>query len=51
MGAAVLALSAFQGEREGTHRISDGEGEVGADNGSGVPHLTLPSPPRGAERV
>jgi hypothetical protein len=43
----------FRGEREGTHRVSDGEGEVGlaaAGSSGGVPHLTPTlSAPKGGE--
>jgi hypothetical protein len=39
----------FRGEREGPI-AKQWEGEVGADERSGVPHLTPPSPPPGAER-
>jgi hypothetical protein len=30
----------FRAEREGTRRVSDGEGEVDAGFRSGIPHLT-----------
>src|SRR5271169_5490352 len=42
-------LRPFRGEREGTRRLSDGEGEVGA---GGLETLTSPCPlrPPGAER-
>jgi excinuclease ABC subunit C len=43
-------LSAPQGGEGGDPSRSDGEGEVGVGNRSGIPHLTQPSPPPGAER-
>jgi protein ImuA len=50
---SLFALSArLRGEREGTHRISDGEGEVGSAAAQGLlpPHLTPTlSAPRGGE--
>ncbi len=40
----------FRGEREGTRRASDGEGEVGLGGRSGIPHLTPTlSAPKGGE--
>jgi excinuclease ABC subunit C len=44
------ALSALQGGEGGDPSRSDGEGEVDVGNRSGIPHLTQPSPPPGAER-
>jgi excinuclease ABC subunit C len=44
------ALSALQGGEGGDPLRSNGEGEVEAGDLSGPPHLTLPSPPPGAER-
>src|SRR5579862_8361738 len=35
---------------EGGAHAGGGEGEVGSGRRSGIPHLTLPSPPPGAER-
>jgi len=40
----------FRGEREGTRRVSDGEGEAGLGSRSGIPHLTPTlSAPKGGE--
>jgi len=39
----------FRGEREGPS-AKRWEGEVGIGERSGIPHLTLPSPPPRAER-
>jgi len=44
------SLSALQRGEGGDPARSEGEGEAGADERSGIPHLTLPSPPPGAER-
>jgi excinuclease ABC subunit C len=48
--AGRSALSALQGGEGGDPSPGDGEGEVGADAASPIPHLTPPSPPPGAER-
>ncbi|HKS88983.1 MAG TPA: excinuclease ABC subunit UvrC [Stellaceae bacterium] len=48
--STALALSALQGGEGGDPPRSGGEGEVGIRERSGIPHLTLPSPPPGAER-
>src|SRR5579863_2487089 len=42
-------LSALRGEREGSTPQA-WEGEVGRGERCGIPHLTPPSPPLGAER-
>ena len=47
--SCVIALSALQGEREGTRSVSYGEGEVGRAPTEG-PHLTPTLSPHGAER-
>ncbi len=46
----LKSLSAPQGGEGGDPAQSDGEGEVGAGQRDGDPHLTQPSPPPGAER-
>ncbi len=50
---AIFALSALRAEREGTHRVSDGEGEVvpaEIREPGGSPHLTPTlSAPEGGE--
>jgi hypothetical protein len=46
---AYLPSPPFRGEREGPI-AGQWEGEVGAVEHSGFPHLTLPSPPPGAQR-
>jgi ATP-dependent helicase Lhr and Lhr-like helicase len=48
--AAANTLSVLQGGEGGDPSRCDGEGEVGAGRRSGIPHLTPPSPPLGAER-
>src|SRR5258708_12390041 len=42
---AQFALSALQGGEGGDPSRSDGEGEVGIGERSGIPHLTPPLPP------
>ncbi len=44
-------LSVLQGGEGGDPSRSHGEGEVDVGNRSGIPHLTQPSPPPGAERA